>query len=841
MTRLSVPDTIELADVSIYLSANYQGNGNLFGERLATTAPQTIALVSDALRWHYESFPAISITDAVGSITVDNVGNDGDTITVLVHDVVLGTIILGTYTKNSSDTTTSILATHIAAALTNLNGYTVTVLDNIITITVRPGLGSSMNGGNRLQAIINVPTITAVGSLIFPNTIVGNNSASQYFLVSGTTLYNAPGSITIVSPSTDFEVSNDNVNWGSSTTISFVSDIIYNAQVFVRFTPQSLGALSTNLQITGGGVTVPVLMPASGNGVNAPSLSATPIDPFPNTPVLTNSASQISYITGSNLVGFPGVITINAPNTNYQVSNNNTTWGSTTTIPYTSGTLSSTPIYIRFTPQTVGIKSGNVGVSGSTTSTTIAVTSTGVVEFAFEAFQMTEILFDDIQTVNGFTMLWNASDVTTAQNFAAGQHFNILHTYPSAYTGNVKLQVTSLADVERFNIAGGGSAPLPINNSTFTVRIQQSELVKLTGLTSFKAAESCRLFGVTTANLNRSLERFIAYFSYMTGSIGLLPVGLEEFNLLETNSVSGTINSMYANCPNLTSFTVGATNSISGTISSINPATTIFLCTDSNTIGGTFASLPSLPNIIYFVINGNNTISGNIEDMTWTNLLWFEVGGSGVKTGDVDNITFNSSMFAFSMAGNATAISGSLSQFPNSIEFFNVQGTSTLTGTVADVPTSCTTFAYGGSCILTGNVSGLPSTLQQLIITGASSNVTGTISSLPPNLRFVKIENNVHTVSGYATSRPWGTLNYTVGGERTMCKFSIFGSSVPSNSNQSEVNQLIIDLNAAETWTNSTSFAFDTKVVNYVGIVANGAGLIAKNSLVARGVPVNNI
>jgi len=117
MTRLTVPDTIELADVSIYLSANYQGSGNLFGERLATTAPQTIALVADALRWHYDSFPAISITDAVGSITVDNVGNDGDTIMVLVHDVVYGTIILGTYIKTSADVDVNTLASNICLAL----------------------------------------------------------------------------------------------------------------------------------------------------------------------------------------------------------------------------------------------------------------------------------------------------------------------------------------------------------------------------------------------------------------------------------------------------------------------------------------------------------------------------------------------------------------------------------------------------------------------------------------------------------------------------------------------------------------------------------------------------
>jgi hypothetical protein len=59
MAQLSISDIIKLGDISVPLSSNYQVNGNLFGKRLAFTAPITIAIVTDALRWQYEGFPTI--------------------------------------------------------------------------------------------------------------------------------------------------------------------------------------------------------------------------------------------------------------------------------------------------------------------------------------------------------------------------------------------------------------------------------------------------------------------------------------------------------------------------------------------------------------------------------------------------------------------------------------------------------------------------------------------------------------------------------------------------------------------------------------------------------------
>lgn len=54
----TIAETIEIGDVSIYLAANDNDRGNLFGKRLAAPAsPVTIAIVTDALRWELESDP----------------------------------------------------------------------------------------------------------------------------------------------------------------------------------------------------------------------------------------------------------------------------------------------------------------------------------------------------------------------------------------------------------------------------------------------------------------------------------------------------------------------------------------------------------------------------------------------------------------------------------------------------------------------------------------------------------------------------------------------------------------------------------------------------------------
>jgi len=160
MAQLSINEIIELGDISVPLSANYQAKGNLFGKRLAFTAPQTIALVTDALRWQWASFPDISEIAATSTITIDTIGDTGQTITVTVNDPLQGTVTLGSYTLTDSDTTPDIIATNLAASLgLNTNHFSISVATNLITLTAPAGDGALING------ISPICTITQVGFL----------------------------------------------------------------------------------------------------------------------------------------------------------------------------------------------------------------------------------------------------------------------------------------------------------------------------------------------------------------------------------------------------------------------------------------------------------------------------------------------------------------------------------------------------------------------------------------------------------------------------------------------------------------------------------------------------
>jgi hypothetical protein len=116
-------------------------------------------------------------------------------------------------------------------------------------------------------------------------------------------------------------------------------------------------------------------------GAALPSLVVTgTISDFGNITVGNNSGSQNFSLSGSNLTGAPGTITITAPSTDFQVSNNNSSWGASTTITYATASLSATLIYVRFSPQSAGFKSGTITITGGgiATAVTVPVSGTGL-------------------------------------------------------------------------------------------------------------------------------------------------------------------------------------------------------------------------------------------------------------------------------------------------------------------------------------------------------------------------------------------------------------------------------------------------------------------------------
>ena len=158
MAKLTIAEVIELGDISNPLAANYQANGNIFGPRKAVSAPQTIALVTDALRWQWEAFPNVPEVRATATITIDTVGDLGDTITIYVDDPFLGVISIGAYTLGPSDTTVDIIADNVGDEINlNVYDYYATVVNNVITITAADGTGALINGNNNIYVTIITP------------------------------------------------------------------------------------------------------------------------------------------------------------------------------------------------------------------------------------------------------------------------------------------------------------------------------------------------------------------------------------------------------------------------------------------------------------------------------------------------------------------------------------------------------------------------------------------------------------------------------------------------------------------------------------------------------------
>jgi hypothetical protein len=319
-------------------------------------------------------------------------------------------------------------------------------------VSIAGGGASAITVAVSGTGVVPPPPVLTAGTLAdFGNVTVGTQSASQSFNLSGTDLTGFPGNITITAPSTDFEVSNDNSTWGPTTTIPYTSATLPSTPVYARFTPQSVGPHSGNISISGGGASTTVAVSGTGTAVPIPSLVASPISGFGNVIVGTSSASQTSNITGTDLAGAPGNITITAPSANFEVSNDNSTWGPGTTIPYTSSSLPSTPVYIRFSPQAAGPHAGDVSISGGGASTTVAVSGTGVIPTL---------------TTTALTAFGNVCINTTA----GPNSFTITGTNLS----NANVTVSALAGYTYSTTAGGtysASLSLPQPGGSFSQQI----------------------------------------------------------------------------------------------------------------------------------------------------------------------------------------------------------------------------------------------------------------------------------------------------------------------------------------------------------------------------------
>lgn len=96
-------------------------------------------------------------TKASGTVAITGAGAAGDTIAVYVAEPFGVSVLLGKYTILSSDTTTTLVATGLRAAinaLTSTHGYVASGSTTNVVITARAGLGVFLNSGTPISTVI---------------------------------------------------------------------------------------------------------------------------------------------------------------------------------------------------------------------------------------------------------------------------------------------------------------------------------------------------------------------------------------------------------------------------------------------------------------------------------------------------------------------------------------------------------------------------------------------------------------------------------------------------------------------------------------------------------------
>ena len=116
----------------------------------------------------------------------------------------------------------------------------------------------------------------------------------------------------------------------------------------------------------------PSVIPTVTSSPNSYSFASTAINSF--------STEQTFSLTGQNLSPASGMLTITAPSSNFQVSNDGgLNWNNSTTVNYSGSGATIADFKVRFSPQSSGLKSGNITISGGglTSTSNVAVTGTG--------------------------------------------------------------------------------------------------------------------------------------------------------------------------------------------------------------------------------------------------------------------------------------------------------------------------------------------------------------------------------------------------------------------------------------------------------------------------------
>ncbi|MBA4153159.1 lamin tail domain-containing protein, partial [Flavobacterium sp.] len=285
------------------------------------------------------------------------------------------------------------------------------------------GLQGAITISGTYQAVVTSdPTIsTSLTTLpTFGSVTTGSNSTSQSFTVSADNLTD----VVAVAASSDFEVSTDDVTFTSGFNLGQTGGNLDGEPVtiYVRYSPTSGGLNNGTITFTSTGAATKTVTVSGTGVVPTPEIfvSTTSLASFGDVLVGNNSASSSFTVSGDLLTD---VVAISAP-ADFEVSQDDVTFNSGFNLGQTGGNLDGEPVtvYVRFTPGSVGAKSGDISLTSTGAVTkTVSVSGTGTspVIAAPNAIAAGDV------TTNSFTANWETVlgatnyrlDVSTTPDF----------------------------------------------------------------------------------------------------------------------------------------------------------------------------------------------------------------------------------------------------------------------------------------------------------------------------------------------------------------------------------------------------------------------------------------
>gem|GEM_PF-1950094 len=313
------------------------------------------------------------------------------------------------------------------------------------------------------EAVLVIPPeiITSTTSLpAYPLTVTGTSSSAQSFVASGTYL---TADLIITAPA-EFEVSlTEGSGYGSSLALTPSAGTVTNTTIYARFSPTTTGNKSGNISLTSSGATTKNVTVSGEAVLTLPSeitVSTTTLPAFPSTVTGTSSSAQSFTASGTYLTAD---LVITAP-AEFEVSLiEGSGYGSSLTLSPTGGTVSNTTIYARFSPTTVGSKSGNITLTSTgATTKNVAVSGTAVAPSASLVYYVDGSVSssgDGLSWATAFKTIQEAANVST---LSGG---NIIYIKPGTYTQ--ELMVKSNGDLLLDATAGvsvtpGGVVQFPV-------------------------------------------------------------------------------------------------------------------------------------------------------------------------------------------------------------------------------------------------------------------------------------------------------------------------------------------------------------------------------------------